>query len=207
MGSNTVPYILAGAQGLPPLPPATLDPLLDAAARCFARFGIDHTSVPDVARELRVNRATVYRLGGNIEQLKRLLVTREGYRMMAELATRVDAPLGPEQLVETMTWAITHIREHPVVARILAGDANSVPHELFWDVDERIPQIASLVLPLIDSAISGGHLARRDPRVVAEWVIRISASLIAVQPEVGTEQFLAEILIPALTPARSRKRE
>ena len=63
--------------GLPPAPPAELDPYLDAAARCLARHGIGRTSVQDVARELGVNRATVYRQVGTVEDMVRLLVARE----------------------------------------------------------------------------------------------------------------------------------
>ena len=65
------------ATGIPAPPPASLDPFLDAAARCFARHGIKRMSVQDVARELRVNRATVYRQIGNVDQQVRLLLARD----------------------------------------------------------------------------------------------------------------------------------
>ena len=39
----------AVAAGLPPVSSTALDTFLDAAASCFARFGVGHTTVPDIA--------------------------------------------------------------------------------------------------------------------------------------------------------------
>ena len=52
---NVVPLPVP-VHGLPETPPAELDPFLDAAAECFARYGVQRTSVQDVAQALRVNR-------------------------------------------------------------------------------------------------------------------------------------------------------
>ena len=49
--------------GIPSPPGGDLDPYLDAATRCFVRYGVRRTSVQDVADELGVNRTTLYRRG------------------------------------------------------------------------------------------------------------------------------------------------
>ena len=53
--ASALPHPIAG---LPSLPPSSLDQYLDAASRCFARYGIRRVSVQDVAKELGVNRTT-----------------------------------------------------------------------------------------------------------------------------------------------------
>src|SRR3546814_18879186 len=64
--------------GVPPVPAVELDPYLDAAARCFTRFGITRTRVPDVAAEVGVSRVTVYRPVGTVERSEERRVGTEG---------------------------------------------------------------------------------------------------------------------------------
>src|SRR5579884_3492717 len=68
--------------GVPPVPPEELDPYLDAAARCFGRFGISRTRVPDVAAEVGVSRVTVYRQVGTVEDMARMLLARDMHRLL-----------------------------------------------------------------------------------------------------------------------------
>ena len=86
--------------GLPPVPPPSLDPVLDAAATCFVRYGVRRTSVQDVARVLGVNRTTVYRQAGNVEQMALLLAVRDTHRMLATLPLRIGGPVDPSGLVD-----------------------------------------------------------------------------------------------------------
>ncbi|MDP1794674.1 MAG: helix-turn-helix domain-containing protein, partial [Acidimicrobiales bacterium] len=95
-------HLPALASGIPAPPPASLDPFLDGAARCFARHGIKRTSVQDVAKELRVNRATVYRQIGNVDQQVRLLLARDLHRLLAALPATLSAASGPEAIVELL---------------------------------------------------------------------------------------------------------
>ena len=70
--SHKTPPPFSVLSGIPPAPNPDLDPYLDAAAECFARHGVQRASVQDVARRLGVNRTTVYRQIGNVEDMVRL---------------------------------------------------------------------------------------------------------------------------------------
>ncbi|HZZ49028.1 MAG TPA: TetR/AcrR family transcriptional regulator [Pseudonocardia sp.] len=186
--------------GLPPVPPANLDPFLDATSSCFARYGVRHTSVQDVARELGVNRTTVYRQVGNIENQALLLAARDTHRLLSSLPERVSLPVSPRTVIELLATVVRESRAHPVLAKMLADEPDLIGSFVADDVGALLGQVTSMVVPMVSSAIETGALARRDPEVLAQWLVRITASLVLVEPPGEVEDFLAELLIPALTP-------
>jgi AcrR family transcriptional regulator len=193
------------ATGIPAPPPASLDPFLDAAARCFARHGIKRTSVQDVARELRVNRTTVYRQIGNVDEQVRLLLARDLHRLLASLPGALSGASGPEAIVELLDAIVTYAREHPVLAKVLADEADLIGPFLVSDMPELVGRVAAAITPLLDAAMTAGVLARRDPVVVAEWVVRLGVSLILAPPPGDLSRFIAELLVPALSPREENR--
>ena len=189
--------------GLPDLPPASLDPYLDAASRCFARYGIRRVSVQDVAKELGVNRTTVYRQVGNIENQALLLAARDSHRLLSSLPQRISFPVGAHTVVDVLATLVREAREHPVLAKMLADERDLIGSFVARDVTVLLDRATAAFTPLVRLAVSTGNLGRRDPEILAQWLVRLAASLILVEPPVGLEKFLAELLIPALTPPAS----
>lgn len=187
-------------RSLPPMPSPALDPYLDAAARCLARYGFRRTSVQDIAQELGVNRTTVYRQIGTIEQVALLLTVRDGSRVIASLPERISWPIGPRSVVEMITAVVAESRAHPVLAKILA-DERELAGAFFATEGPALLEMATRALvPLVTLAVDGGAIARRDPVVLTQWLVRMTLSLIFVDPPGGTAEFLAELLLPALAP-------
>lgn len=196
-GLVRLPLVTAG---IPAPPPASLDPFLDAAAACFARHGVKRTSVQDVARAMKVDRTTVYRQVGNVDRQVRLLLARDLNRLLASLpAVLADGP-GPDAVVRLLDATVTFARAHPVLAKVLADEPDLIGPFLVSDMSELVGRVAAALTPLLESAMASGHLARRDPIVVAEWLVRIGASLVLAPPPGDLRTFLAEILQPALAP-------
>jgi AcrR family transcriptional regulator len=189
---------------LPPVPPASLDPYLDATARCFVRYGVRRTSVQDVAQELGVNRATVYRQVGTVEQQAMLLLIRDAHRLLTALPGWVDGPIGPQTVIDLVATVVRRAREHPVLAKVLADEPDLVGTYVTRDSAALIELVTGMLRPLLDAAVASGAIARRDPVVLAEWLVRNTVSLILTPPSVELERYLAEILLPALTPAADR---
>ena len=187
--------------GLPPLPPASLDPFLDATSRCFARYGVRRVSVQDVAQELGVNRTTVYRQVGNIEQQAMLLAARDAHRLLSSLPARITFPIGPGTVVDLLATLVREARAHPVLAKMLADERDLIGSFVARDVPMLMERATAAFAPLVGLAVGSGTLARRDPMLLAQWLVRIAASLILVEPPGRLEDFLAELLVPALTPA------
>lgn len=200
--SNLLPLPLPG-EGIPSPPPSALDPFLDAAARCFARHGVGRTSVQDVARELGIDRTTVYRQVGTIDQQVRLLLARDLNRLLSSIHSELEGRSGAEVIVEVLDAVVSFARAHPVLAKVLAHEPELLGPFLVSDLPALISRITAILAPLLGRAMDQGHLARRDPLAVAAWLARIGVSLILAPPPGDTRAFLAELLVPALSPGQS----
>ena len=192
------------AERLPPLPAANLDACLDAAARCFARHGVSRTTVPDVARELGVSRTTVYRQVGTVDELARLLFARELHRLLAVVPQRLGAETAVDAIVGVASLIVTYARQHPVLAKILDDEPEVAGSYLTTGLPDLVARVVPVVAPVLDRAAAEGAIARRDPEVLAEWLVRLITSLVLVPPRGGVQPFLDEVLRPVLTPAGSR---
>ena len=188
------------AGGIPPAPPAELDPYLDAAADVFARYGITRSSVQDIARRLGLNRATVYRQIGNVDSAVRLLLAREIHRALALLPSTPQDGDGADYVIELVAALVSFARAHPVTVKVLSDEPELIGPFLVTDMPELIVRVSDTLRPLLEGAMSGGLLARRDPAALAEWVTRIGLSLIIAPPAGDLREFLAVVLRPALTP-------
>ncbi len=186
--------------GVPEPPSPSLDPLLDAAARCFARHGVGRTSVQDVAREAGVNRTTVYRQVGNVDAMVRLLLARELHRLLSGLPTGMEGRSGPEAVVELMAAIIGFAWEHPVLTKVRDDEPELIGPFVVTDLPALLAQVTAGAAPLLRAAMDAGLVARRDPEIVAEWLARIALSVIAAPPPGPLRPFLAEIVEPTLRP-------
>lgn len=187
---------------LPPAPPAAADPFLDAAARCFLRYGVRRTSMSDIAAEAGVERTTVYRQVGTKESILRLLTARELHRHLGEAIARADlvGTDAPRRIVRLLAEMCVIVRDHPVMAKVLADERDLLANGRA-DLGSVFDRIAAVIAPAIETAIADGQLARRDPVVLAQWLARISATVVLAPPDGDLEAFLAEVLVPALSPA------
>lgn len=178
-----------------------MNAVLDAAARCFARYGVKRTSVQDVAKEMGVNRSTVYRLAGNMDQLAIQLGIRDGYRLLLQRApARLAGPITPEVIVDILVQAVADGREHPVLAKMLADERDLVGSLLSEHAETLIRTAAKAAAPLLAAGMTAGLLAKRDPLLVAEWLVRITASIVFVEQPGDVRKFLNQGLLPLLTP-------
>jgi AcrR family transcriptional regulator len=190
------------AEGLPPVPSRDLDPYLDAAAVCFARHGIGRTSVPDVARELGVSRTTVYRQVGTVEDAARSLLARELHRFLAWLPEVLDGATGPETVTRLIAAVTRFAREHPVLSKVLADEPELIGPFLTAELPGLVGRISSIATPLLDRAMTAGLVHRRDPAVLAEFLVRVTISLVLAPPAGDLDAFLDQTVLPVLVPLR-----
>ena len=183
-----------------PAPPASVDPFLDAAARCFARHGVRRTSVQDIARELKVDRTTVYRQVGNVPTIVRLLAGRELHRLLASLPDRLTDLQGPDAVVDLLATVIEFGRAHPVLAKVLADEPELIGPFIVSELPFMIDLVAAAGEPLLAAAMDAGALARRDPALLAQMLVRMCMPLLLAPPPGDVRDALAEVLLPVLRP-------
>jgi len=191
-----LPGLAAGV----PAPPPSLDPFLDAAATCFARHGVRRTSVQDVARELKVDRTTVYRQVGNVDRMVRLLMARELHGLLGALPDSLLGLQGPAVIVDLLATVVAYGRNHPVLAKVLADEPELIGPFLVTEGPAMLEQIAALIAPILGAAMANGELAQRDPDAIAQLLVRITLSFLLAPPPGDLSDVLAELLVPALTP-------
>lgn len=183
-----------------PAPPRSIDPFLDAAARCFARHGIGRTSVQDVARELKVDRTTVYRQVGNIPSIVRLLAGRELHRLLEDLPTRLTGLRGPEAVVDLLATLVEAGRGHPVLEKVLRDEPELIGPFIVAELPMMIDLVAAAAAPILQSAMDVGELAARDATHLAQMLVRLCLPLALAPPPGDVREPLAELLLPVLTP-------
>jgi AcrR family transcriptional regulator len=189
-------------EALPPRPSEALDPVLDAAERCLARYGIRRTSMTDIAKEMGVARTTLYRQVGSVEEAIALAVSRQLHRFLDGLIDLLVAPgvAGPHRFISAIASAIRFGRSNPVILRVLEDEPDIMGELVTRDLRSYAAQVADALTPIVGVAMSAGMLRPADPHLTAEWIVRVVAVLMAIPPEGDLDQLLEYALLPVLEP-------
>lgn len=101
------------------------DRIIDATVKCFQRFGINKTSMDDIAKVAKVSRPTIYRYFPSRHHLAVEVLVRE-VRDHTRLVTPVlrETPYPPTALIEGIVLAVSTAREHPYT-QIVLSDAGA----------------------------------------------------------------------------------
>lgn len=186
-------------EGLPEVPPPELDPLLDAATRCFLRHGVSRTRVPDIAAEMGVNRVTVYRQAGNVSSVARLLLARELHRVLEALPVAIADEDGPTSVRRLLATVVQACRGHPVMAKVIV-DEPEVIGPFLDELPAIIDRGTSAIAPALQAMMQSGDLMRRDPQILAELLMRLAVTLVVAPADGRLEALLDQALTPLLEP-------
>ena len=97
---------------------ATEKRILDGALQEAAAHGINKLTMEGIANRANLNRATLYRRFGSMDNVLTQLAMREARKLMRALSEATDGIDEPELLLaEGFVAAIRFAREHPVIAR------------------------------------------------------------------------------------------
>ena len=106
---------------------STRDRILDAAFEAVATFGLSRFTMDDVARLAGLSRQTVYRYFDSKDALIQALVYREeetfieGVRAAHARHDRLE-----DAMREAILYCLTAAREHPLLDRLLASEADAL---------------------------------------------------------------------------------
>lgn len=101
------------------------DRIIDATVKCFRRFGINKTSMDDIAKAAKVSRPTIYRYFPSRNHLAIEVLVRE-IRDHTRLVVPVlkEHPFPPRALIEGIIFDIATAKEHPYTS-IIVSDAGA----------------------------------------------------------------------------------
>ena len=94
--------------------------ILDAAAEQVEHFGVRRFTLDDVARRLGISRVTIYRYFPKRDALVEAVVLRELHRFLRAIDTAVEpCETLEERLVEGVVFALSYLRGHRLLNRVL----------------------------------------------------------------------------------------
>jgi AcrR family transcriptional regulator len=150
--------------------------ILRAAYELFLTHGYRKTNLDDIARKAEVAKGTVYLYFENKGQLLIHAVALEKSKLRDRTKALFDGSLkGGERLHYWIEMAVSAPKEMPLVARLLAGDA-----ELFaaledaghQELETRMDEGIDFVVSLIEDAVPG-RLDEAEKRRRAETIISL----------------------------------
>ena len=148
--------------------------ILDAVVACAARWGIDKTTVDDVANEAGLSRATVYRLfPGGKPAMVRMATDREAVVLLGRAMERVSAcETLPEAIVELMSAGHDTLASQAELAYMRANEPAKL--RLFFSF-ERLDDLLQIAADVVSPSL-GKFLGPADSRIAVIWVARLVVS-------------------------------
>lgn len=150
-----------------------------AVKRCIERWGLEKTTIDDIARESGVSRASLYRMfPGGRDVLFEAHRVHEIDTFFTELLEQVGAcqsagePTLQGLMARTVSVAMRALRDDEHVAAMLASEPGEVISELTVDGLPRIIRVATTYMtPLV-----AAYLPRAEGRALIELTVRLVIS-------------------------------
>jgi AcrR family transcriptional regulator len=175
--------------------------VLDGARASIARWGVERTSVDDVAREASVSRATVYRVfpGGKSAVIAALIDAESGHlRTLIASAERSTLTDTMSALVLTLAnW----LDNNDALRRVIEHEPGLIgPHLAFRGGDIVVAEIVEMVKPLML-----GFVATDEVDGATDWLVRLlrshllqPSSYVALADPQSVQRFVRTFIVPAL---------
>lgn len=185
---------------------ATTDRILEGALSRFEMFGIRRSRVEDVAQAAGLSRVTVYRRFPSKDALIQAVILRESDRFFVEIDALIEQ-FGSFQtrLVEGFAFALTYVRAHPLLSRMLASEPESIVPYLTIKGGPILEAARVALAERLGREVAEGRLAPIDIQVAAELLVRIvqsflltPKSLAALECQDDARTFARRYLAPAL---------
>lgn len=177
--------------------------ILDAAVACVKQWGIEKTSLNDIAKQAGVTRPTVYSYFANRNEVLTAALLQSavsfGQRVLAHMNAYDDVS---ERYIETLLFAIDELPKEPYLAVITRSDLSSyvsqdaLHNPQGWDILKMLYRQILRDLSLSDEALME----------IAEFSTRVVLSLLMVEGPRKRDReqlrgFLQRRLLPALPQA------
>jgi AcrR family transcriptional regulator len=181
--------------------------LIEGASACFYRYGVNKTTIDDVAREVNLSRRTVYRYFENKNQLFVAVVNREMEDLSREGRLIYESSAFGEGLVEVALMMTRRVAESPTLSRLFSVDQAGETFEVLFGGPEFTSLVERFLAPLMRRAQKRGEL-RTDISISdgVEWINHLIYSLLGPNPVIRRHDddhvrfMLRTFVLPGLVP-------
>lgn len=174
--------------------------LLDAASACFARLGVQRTTVEDIASEAGVHRSTVYEYFANRDAVLVEVFEREAEAVIAAVAHHLGAAPFPQALVTAITLGVELTRRSPNLEFLLGTVRQGRAARTSLTMDLWAEFVRTRLAGPMSAAVARGEVRDDVPlQDILTWVVRVALSVTA-DPTEDVAQTLSWFLLPALCP-------
>lgn len=164
----------------------TAERLLDAAFDLFCRLGIQRTPMEKVAKNAGVTRVTLYRKFATKDALVDEVVLREFRRYFEQF--RVDIPAAQtaaDRVVVGFVGSLRAIASNPLISGMADSESSMLIESMIGDAGLLLSVVQKFVAAQLRREQLAGNISDDlDVEIVAEMMVRISASFLTVPSRV-----------------------
>jgi len=175
--------------------------ILDAAQRCFERWGIQRTRVEDIANEAQMPRPHVYRHYSSKEAIVHAVVLRAIRRHHVRLSNLFPLE-GParELIINTLLSGLRDTSED--IQGLTREDSARITAQSLAESDEITAALREHWRPILEHARSREELRPSvDLDAATRWLVFIQLSLLSLgspDPSTDIAETLSDFVLPAL---------
>jgi AcrR family transcriptional regulator len=177
----------------------TRERIIEAALVCLDRWGLEKTSLHDIAREAGVTRPTVYSYFANREEVIQAAMIQGGQRFAVKLLAHINRfSSHRERLLEAVLFAWKHMPDEPYLKLVKdAGLANMINEQAITSKEGR-----DICRALISEILQHDAKYKHELDEITEVTTRFLLSLLLVDGAVKRNDrqirdFLEKRLLPA----------
>jgi AcrR family transcriptional regulator len=149
-----------------------------AAMQCFARFGLDKTTLDDIARAVNLNKASLYYYYKNKEDIFLDVALREGAQHIAALQQKAESKKGIEkQVLFYLQERIVYYKQVLNMHKIGAETLHRILPTFFKLYQNILKQETLFIARLLKESVKAGTLKNGDMDKLAAALISISDAL------------------------------
>jgi AcrR family transcriptional regulator len=149
--------------------------ILDAAAACILAYGVERTTMTEIARRARVSRPTIYRRWPDIRWVIAELLT---HRIAGVLDDVPDRGVGREAMVDRVVLVAERLRDDEVVQSVI----RNAPSLAMVYIAERLGTSQQILIDALADAIEAaqaeGSVRQGDPHCMGAMCLLITQSTI-----------------------------
>ncbi|MCR6483657.1 TetR/AcrR family transcriptional regulator [Amycolatopsis sp. OK19-0408] len=179
--------------------------VLDAAYEQFCRMGIQRSTMEDVAKRAGLSRITVYRRFATKDTLVEHVVRREYRRYFDRFLVEIkQAETVADRVVLGFVSSLRAIRGNPLIGGLIAAEPGLLASSMITDDGRTLATVRAFVAGQLRQEQHAGTVSTGlDVDVVAELMVRVSASFLAIPSQVvdlDDDERLAELARRYLVP-------